>query len=82
MERRLTKLYADRYGRDGIRMNNLLPGYLDNYTWSEPLIRSIPMARAGRLEEIARTAAFLVSADAGYITGQNILADGGLNRSI
>ncbi len=77
-----TKLYADRYARDGIRMNNLLPGYLDNWDWPEALIESIPAARAGTPEEIAKTAAFLLSSDAGYITGQSILADGGLNRSI
>lgn len=77
-----TKLYADRYARDGIRMNNLLPGYLDNWDWPDVLIESIPAARAGAPEEIARTAAFLLSSDASYITGQSILADGGLNRSV
>ena len=63
-------------------MNDVLPGFLDNYERPEPLIRDIPMARAGRLAEIAGTVAFLLSADAGYITGQSILADGGMNRSI
>ena len=75
-----TKLYADRYARDGIRMNNLLPGYPDNWDWPDALIESIPAARAGTPEEIAKTAAFLLSTDASYITGQSILADGGLNR--
>ena len=77
-----TKLYADRYARAGIRMNNILPGYLENWEWSEDVLNSIPAARAGTLEEIAKTAAFLLSADAGYITGQNILVDGGVNRAI
>ena len=63
-------------------MNNLLPGYLDNWEWPAELIKSIPAARAGTPEEIAKTAAFLLSSDASYITGQCILADGGLNRSI
>lgn len=76
------KLYSDRYAGAGIRMNNLLPGYLDNWEWSEQMVQSIPMARAGRLTEIAKTAAFLVSEDSGYITGQDILVDGGRNRSI
>ena len=77
-----TKLYADRYGADNIRMNDVLPGFLDNYAWPDSLIRSIPMARAGALDEVAKTVAFLLSADAGYITGQGILADGGTNRGL
>ena len=80
--RGFTKLYADRYARDGIRMNDLAPGYLDNHSWSDDLIHSIPMARAGAVDEIGETAAFLASAEAGYITGQVIVADGGLNRAL
>jgi NAD(P)-dependent dehydrogenase (short-subunit alcohol dehydrogenase family) len=77
-----TKLYADRYARAGIRMNNILPGYINNWEWSDDVLNSLPFERAGTLEEIAKTAAFLLSADASYITGQNILVDGGVNRSI
>lgn len=77
-----TKLYADRYARDGIRMNNLLPGYLANWEWTPSLLESIPAGRAGTVEEVAKVAAFLLSTEASYITGQNILADGGLNRSL
>lgn len=40
------------------------------------------LPRRVQFVDFAKTAAFLVSADAGYITGQNMLADGGLNRSI
>ncbi len=77
-----TKLYADRYAPDGIRMNNLVLGYIDNYTYAEPLLGHIPMGRAGKLrDEIAKTAAFLLSEHAGYITGQNIVVDGGLIRA-
>lgn len=77
-----TKLYTDRYAAAGIRMNNILPGFADNYPESEKYLKRIPMGRYGRVGEIAKTARFLVSAEAGYITGQNIRVDGGLTRSI
>ena len=77
-----TKLYADRYAADGIRMNNVLPGFVESFEVDEPPRVSIPMRRPGTVEEIAKTAAFLVSADASYITGQNLRVDGGLTRSV
>jgi NAD(P)-dependent dehydrogenase (short-subunit alcohol dehydrogenase family) len=76
------KLYADRYASDGIRMNNILPGFVDSYPESEDLMGRIPMGRYGSVTEIAQTARFLISADAGYITGQNIRVDGGMTRSV
>lgn len=77
-----TKLYADQYARDGIRMNNVLPGFIDNWPIPEAVRKTIPMMRQGTPEEIGKTVAFLLSPDASYITGQNILADGGSNRHI
>jgi NAD(P)-dependent dehydrogenase (short-subunit alcohol dehydrogenase family) len=77
-----TKLYADRYAADGIRMNNILPGFVDSYPESEENLRRIPMGRYASVTEIAKTALFLVSADASYITGQNIRVDGGITRSV
>jgi NAD(P)-dependent dehydrogenase (short-subunit alcohol dehydrogenase family) len=77
-----TKLYADRYASSGIRMNSLLPGYIDSYPQSEANRARIPMQRYGTVDEVAKTVAFLASNAAGYITGQNIRIDGGLTRSV
>lgn len=77
-----TKLYADRYAERGIRMNNVLPGFMDNYPESPEILATIPMNRYAKVEEVAKTVRFLLSEDAGYITGQNIRADGGITRSI
>ncbi|MDH3476391.1 MAG: SDR family oxidoreductase [Rhodospirillales bacterium] len=76
------KLYADLYAAANIRMNNLLPGFIESLPETEERRARIPMGRYGRLEEIAKTAAFLLSEDAGYITGQNLRVDGGITRSV
>jgi NAD(P)-dependent dehydrogenase (short-subunit alcohol dehydrogenase family) len=77
-----TKLYADRYAKAGIRMNNMLPGFIDSLPEKPDRKARIPLGRYGRMEEAAATIAFLLSDDAGYITGQNLLVDGGLVRGI
>lgn len=76
-----TKLYATRYAAAGIRMNNVLPGFIDTFPVDEATCAMIPMARAGRVEEIAETVAFLLSSGSGYITGQDILVEGGLTHA-
>jgi NAD(P)-dependent dehydrogenase (short-subunit alcohol dehydrogenase family) len=76
------KLYADTYAADGIRMNNVLPGFIESYPVDENTIARIPMGRSGAVEEIAKTVAFLLSEGAGYITGQSIKVDGGITRSV
>jgi NAD(P)-dependent dehydrogenase (short-subunit alcohol dehydrogenase family) len=77
-----TKLYADRYAAEGVRMNNVLPGFLESFEIDEETRRSIPMQRRGSVAEVAKTAAFLLSEDSGYVTGQNVRVDGGLTRSV
>lgn len=76
------KMYADQFAPDGIRMNNILPGFVDNYPESGEMLSQIPMGRYGRVQEIAKTVAFLISESSAYITGQNIRVDGGITRSI
>lgn len=76
-----TKLFADRYAADNVRMNSILPGFIDSYGATQDAINRIPMRRAGSVREIAQTAAFLLSPASGYITGQSICVDGGLSRS-
>ena len=77
-----TKLFADQYAPDNVRMNNVLPGWIDSLPATEALRDSVPMRRYGTSAEIAATVAFLASDGAGYITGQNLRVDGGLMRSV
>ncbi len=77
-----TKLFADKYGPDNIRMNNILPGFINSYPVAEEIVSQIPLKRPGTVAEIAESVAFLASGKAGYITGQNIKVDGGLGRSV
>ena len=76
------KIFADTYAADNVRMNNVLPGWIDSLPATEERRESVPMRRYGSADEIAATVAFLVSEGAGYITGQNIRVDGGLTRSV
>ncbi|EGP57243.1 3-oxoacyl-(acyl carrier protein) reductase [Agrobacterium tumefaciens F2] len=77
-----TKIFSDTYAADNVRMNNVLPGWIDSLPATEERRESVPMQRYGKSEEIAATVAFLASEGAGYITGQNIRVDGGLTRSV
>jgi NAD(P)-dependent dehydrogenase (short-subunit alcohol dehydrogenase family) len=77
-----TKLFTDSYAASNVRMNNVLPGWIDSLPATDERRDSVPMKRYGKAEEIAATIAFLVSDGAAYITGQNIRVDGGLMRSI
>lgn len=77
-----TRLFADRYAADNVRMNNVLPGWIDSLPATDERRQSVPMKRYGKAEEVAATIAFLLSEGAAYITGQNIRIDGGLTRSV
>ena len=77
-----TKIFADQYAAENVRMNNLLPGWIDSLPATEERRQSVPMRRYGSSEEVAATIAFLLSPAAAYITGQNIRIDGGVTRSV
>ena len=77
-----TKIFADTFAGDNVRINNVLPGWIDSLPATEQRRDSVPLKRYGTSEEIAATIAFLASEGAAYITGQNIKVDGGLTRSV
>jgi NAD(P)-dependent dehydrogenase (short-subunit alcohol dehydrogenase family) len=77
-----TRLFADRYAAQGIRMNAVLPGFTDSLAHKPETIASMPMKRVGTTSEIAKAVAFLLSEDAGYITGQSLRVDGGVTRHL
>jgi NAD(P)-dependent dehydrogenase (short-subunit alcohol dehydrogenase family) len=84
-----TKLFADRYAKDAIRMNNVLPGMievvhgvLETVEEEEAMRARTPMGRYGSVDEVADLICFLASERASYITGQNIRIDGGITRHV
>lgn len=77
-----TKLFTDKYAADNIRMNNVLPGFIDSLPESEERRSRIPLGRYGRVDEVSELIAFLASDRSSYITGQNIRIDGGITRSV
>ncbi len=77
-----TKLYVDKYAQDNIRMNNILPGFIDSLPETDERRERIPMKRYGKVSETSELIAFLASERASYITGQNIRIDGGITKSV
>ncbi|MBD9646093.1 SDR family oxidoreductase [Pantoea sp. PNT02] len=77
-----TKIFADAYAADNIRINNVLPGWIDSLPKTGERQDSVPLQRYGTSEEVAATIAFLASPGAAYITAQNIRVDGGVTRNV
>lgn len=77
-----TKLFADKYAAENVRMNNVLPGFIDSLPETEDRRARIPMGRYGKTEEMSSLISYLASEGAAYMTGQNIRFDGGLTRSV
>lgn len=77
-----TKLYADKYAAENIRMNNVLPGFIDSLPETEERRARIPMGRYGYAEEVSSLISWLASDGGTYMTGQNLRIDGGLTRAV
>ena len=80
----LTKTLAVRYAEEGIRVNSVHPGVMPPMRGSiadpeqrQQVLETVPMKRAGRREEVAYAVLFLASDEASYITGTELVVDGG-----
>jgi len=76
------KLYSERYASVGLRMNNVLPGWIDTYPVDASTVAGIAAGRPGTADEVARVVGFLASQESSYVTGQSLLVDGGLVRGL
>ena len=82
----MTKSAAVQYARDGIRVNSVHPGFMPpmrtskvsaDPEWRKPFLDAVPLRREGRVEEVAHAVLFLASDEASYITGTELVVDGG-----
>lgn len=77
-----TKLFVDQYSKDNIRMNNVMPGFIDSLPEKEDRRSRIPLGRYGTVNEVSELISFLAGEKSSYITGQSIRVDGGITRSV
>jgi NAD(P)-dependent dehydrogenase (short-subunit alcohol dehydrogenase family) len=82
----MTKSAAVQFARHGIRVNSVHPGIMPpmrtskasaDPAWREKSLRAVPLKREGRVEEVAHAVLFLASDEASYITGTELVVDGG-----
>jgi len=82
----MTKSGAVQYARDGVRVNSVHPGFMPpmrtstvsaDPAWRKPFLDAVPLRREGRVEEVAHAVLFLASDEASYITGTELVVDGG-----
>ncbi|MGD1883161.1 MAG: SDR family oxidoreductase [Paracoccaceae bacterium] len=76
------KLFADAYAAQNVRMNNVLPGFIDSLPETGDRKARIPMGRYGRADEVSSLIGYLASEEAAYVTGQNWRIDGGVTASV
>ena len=83
----MTKSAAVQYAEAGIRVNSVHPGVMPpmrtsqasaDPEWRAKMLRAVPLRREGRVEEVANAVLFLASDEASYITGTELVVDGGL----
>lgn len=77
-----TKMFSDEFALDSVRMNNVLPGFVDSLPETEVRRARIAIGRYSRVREISEAIVFLASDASSSITGQSIRVDGGLTRSV
>ena len=84
--RTMTKSAAVQFAKDGVRVNSVHPGFMPpmrssktsaDPAWRKPMLDAVPMKREGRVEEVAYAVLFLASDEASYITGAELVVDGG-----
>ncbi len=77
-----TKIYSDEYAKYNIRINNILPGFINSLKPKKQFIKRVPLKRVGKVNEISSLISLLASEGGSYITGQSIRVDGGITRSV
>lgn len=77
-----TKLFASRHAADKVRMNNVLPGFVDSLPATPDRLERIPAGRYASVSEVASAISFLIGPESSYVTGQDLVVDGGLTRSV